>query len=211
MEVLTTLGEKIAPAHTAVVVIDMQNDFCDPKGFVATKRGIDLTDTRAIIPKLVDLLDKARQAKAKVVLVHMSTTDDDLTGPIMDRLKRVSSSERTCPEGSWGAELIPEIIPAPDDIIVYKNRYSAFIKSDLNKKLKAMGIKTLIMTGVATNVCVESTARDGYMLDFYVVVPQDLVACAHQELQDISMRNLQSYFGIITSAQEIMDSWANRG
>jgi len=209
MEVLTTLDEKIAPAHTAVVVIDMQNDFCDPNGFVANKRGTDLTDTRAIIPKLVELLDEARQVKAKVVLVHMSTTDDDLTGPIMDRLTRVSANERTCPEGSWGAELIPEIVAAPDDIMVYKNRYSAFIKSDLDKKLKAMGIKTLIMTGVATNVCVESTARDGYMLDFYIVVAQDLVACAHQDLQDISMRNLGSYFGIITSAQEIVDSWAN--
>ena len=64
MEVLTTLDEKIAPAHTAVVVIDMQNDFCDPQGFVATKRGTDLTDTRAIIPKLIKLLDAARKAKA---------------------------------------------------------------------------------------------------------------------------------------------------
>ena len=211
MEVLTTLDEKIAPAHTAVVVIDMQNDFCDPQGFVATKRGTDLTDTRAVIPKLIKLLDAARKVKAKVVLVQMSTTDNDLTGPIMDRLRRISANERTCPEGSWGAELIPEIVPAPDDIIVYKNRYSAFIKSDLDKKLKVMGIKTLIMTGVATNVCVESTARDGYMLDFYILVPQDLVACAHQELQDVSIRNLQSYFGTITSAQEIMDSWANSG
>ena len=211
MEVLTTLDEKIAPAHTAVVVIDMQNDFCDPQGFVATKRGTDLTDTRAIIPKLIKLLDAARKAKVKVVLVQMSTTNNDLTGPIMDRLRRISANERTCPEGSWGAELIPEIVPAPDDIIVYKNRYSAFIKSDLDKKLKVMGIKTLIMTGVATNVCVESTARDGYMLDFYILVPRDLVACAHQELQDVSIRNLQSYFGTITSAQEIMDSWANSG
>ncbi len=211
MEVLTTLDEKIAPAHTAVVVIDMQNDFCDPQGFVATKRGTDLTDTRAIIPKLIKLLDAARKVKVKVVLVQMSTTNNDLTGPIMDRLRRISANERTCPEGSWGAELIPEIVPAPDDIIVYKNRYSAFIKSDLDKKLKVMGIKTLIMTGVATNVCVESTARDGYMLDFYILVPRDLVACAHQELQDVSIRNLQSYFGTITSAQEIMDSWANSG
>lgn len=211
MEILTTLEQKITPDHTAIVVIDMQNDFCDSNGFVATKRGTDLTHTRAIIPKLVELIDKARQVKAKVVLVEMSTTDDDLTGPIVDRLKRVSASERTCPEGSWGAELIPEIKVAPDDIIVYKNRYSAFIKSDLDKKLKDLGIKTLIMTGVATNVCVESTARDGYMLDFYIVVPEDLVACAHQELQDISIRNLQSYFGTITTAQEIMDTWASNG
>ena len=210
MEVLTTLAAKISPEHTAVVVVDMQNDFCDPKGFVATKRGTDLTDTRAIISKLVDLIDKARQVKAKVVLVHMSTTDNDLTGPIMDRLQRVSAGERTCPKGSWGAELIPEIVAAPDDIMVYKNRYSAFIKSDLDKKLKDIGIKTLIMTGVATNVCVESTARDGYMLDFYIVVPEDLVACAHKELQDISIRNLSSYFATITSSKEIMDTWANR-
>ncbi len=210
MEVLSTLDEKISPTHTAVVVVDMQNDFCDEKGFVATKRGTDLTDTRAIIPRLVELLDMARKVKAKVVLVHMSTSDDDLTGPIMDRLKRVNASERTCPEGSWGAELIPEIVPSADDIIVYKNRYSAFIKSDLDKRLKDMGIKTLIMTGVATNVCVESTARDGYMLDFYIVVPQDLVACAHKELQDISMRNLKSYFATITSSKEIMAVWANR-
>jgi len=210
MEVLSTLDQKISPAHTAVVVIDMQNDFCDEKGFVATRRGTDLTDTRAIIPKLVELLDTARKVKAKVVLVHMSTSDDDLTGPIMDRLKRVNASERTCPEGSWGAELIPEIVLEEDDIMVYKNRYSAFIKSDLDKRLKSMGIKTLIMTGVATNVCVESTARDGYMLDFYIVVPEDLVACAHKELQDISIRNLGSYFATITSSKEIMDTWAIR-
>lgn len=210
MEVFTTLKEKIAPEHTAVLVVDMQNDFCDPNGFVATKRGTDLTDTRAIIPKLVELLDKAREVKATVVLVHMSTADNDLTGPILDRLKRISASERTCPEGSWGAELIPEIVPAPNDVMVYKNRYSPFIKSDLDTNLRDMGIKTLIITGVATNVCVESTARDGYMLDFYIVMPRDLVACAHQELQDISLRNIESYFGIITSAQQIMDTWSTR-
>ncbi|MBT3363951.1 MAG: cysteine hydrolase [Chloroflexi bacterium] len=204
MEVLSTLDQKIAPEHTAIVVIDMQNDFCDPKGFVAAKRGTDLTDTRAIIPGITKLLDKAREVKTKVILVQMSTTDDDLTGPIMDRLSRINANERSCPQGSWGAQLIPEIKPAPDDIIIYKTRYSAFIKTGLEEKLKEMGIKTLIVTGVATNVCVESTVRDGYMLDFYMVVPQDLVACAHKELQDVSMKNLAAYFATITDSDEVL-------
>ncbi|MFC1998945.1 cysteine hydrolase family protein [Chloroflexota bacterium] len=176
---------------------------------MATKRGTDLTNTRAIIPKLVELVDRARQAKVKVVLVQMSTSDDDLTGPVPERLHRVNASSRTCPAGSWGAELIPEIVPAADDIIVYKTRYSAFVKTDLDEKLKGLGIKTLIVTGVATNVCVESTARDGYMKDYYIVVPRNLVACAHYDLQDISMRNLGSYFATITSSEEILKAWSN--
>jgi ureidoacrylate peracid hydrolase len=187
MEVLTTLDMKIAPTHTAVVVVDMQNDFCE----------------------LVALLDAARRVRAKIILVQMSTSDDDLTGPILDRLNRISADSRTCPQGIWGAELIPEIKAAPGDIIVYKTRYSAFIKNGLDKKLKDIGVKTLIMTGVATNICVESTARDGYMLDYYIVVPQDLVACAHQELQDTSMKNLGSYFATITSSEEIQKAWGN--
>lgn len=206
MEVFTDLKQKIDLAHTAVIVIDMQNDYCAEGGFVS-KKGTDMSSVKAMIPELQQFLAEARGKQARIIFIQMVTTESDLSGPAKDRLLRIGVANRSGIKGSWGAEFIPEIRPEPNDLVIAKNRYSAFIKTDLDKQLRDMDVKTLIITGVATNVCVESTARDGYMLDYYVVIPDDLIACADEKLQQNSLHNLGYYFATVTTSKEILQAW----
>ena len=204
--VFTDLTQKVSIAHTAVVVIDMQNDFC-AEGGLLSRRGIDTTATSSMIPRLQQFLKMAREKQVKTIFIQMVTSEDDLSPPIMERLTRIGIENRACAKGSWGAEFIPEIQPKAGEEVVTKTRYSAFINTNFDKQLRDMDVKTLIITGVATNICVESTSRDGYMLDYYIVVPEDMVACSDEKLQQISMWNLGHYFATITTSKEILQAW----
>ncbi len=106
--------------------------------------------------------------------------------------------------GSWEAEFIPEIQPEAQDSIIEKTRYSAFSRNDLDSRLRGLGITTLIVTGVGTNVCVETTCRDGFMRDYYIVVPNDLVATTDSKLHDGSLSNLDRYFARVVPSSEIL-------
>jgi len=204
--VMTDLTRIIAPPHTAVVVIDMQNDFCDEKGSLG-QRGIDIKRSRAVIPRLKKLLDGARQKKIPVVLIRLVRTEENTSAPMRELGHRHGKTWNTCLQGSWGAELIPELSPQPGDIVIEKARHSAFIGTDLETRLRGMGIKTLIVTGVTTNVCVEATTRHGFMLDFYIIIPGDLVACSRRGLQKRTLDFIDHNLGIVTSQKEILQRW----
>ena len=204
--VLTDLAQKVAIAHTVVVVIDMQNDFCSEGGFLA-QRGTDMTAIRSLIPRLQQFLDRARQKNVTIVFIQMVIGEEDISSPMRERLIRIGVKNRSCVKGSWGAEFASGFQPKANEMVIKKTRYSAFINTDLDRRLRDMGMVTLIITGVATNICVESTARDGFMLDYYIVVPNDLVACGNERLHEDSLFNLDRYFATITSSAEILRVW----
>ena len=91
-----------------------------------------------------------------------------------------------------------------------KHKYSAFIGTALDGMLRSNGIKTIIVTGIATNVCVESTVRDGFMMDYHVVVPSDLVYGVNEEYKAWSLKNIGRYFGHVLDSAEILEAWARR-
>lgn len=97
--------------------------------------------------------------------------------------------------------------PLPEEIIVNKHRYSAFINTRLDSVLRSQRIETLIMTGVSTNVCVESTARDGFMLDYQIVMVQDACASYSRAAHEMTLENMKGYFGVVASAADIEESW----
>ena len=109
--------------------------------------------------------------------------------------------------GTPGIEILPALTPEPDDMVIPKTRYSAFVGTDLDARLRALGVTTLVLTGVATNVCVESTWRHGFMLDYYVVVPVDLVACGDAAAHAAALQNLERYFGVSTHAADLIQAW----
>ena len=111
-----------------------------------------------------------------------------------------------CQAGSWGAEFY-RVEPDADEPIVLKHRYSGFVDTNLELILRSRGIKTLVVTGVATNVCVESTARDAYMRDYYVVLVDDCSATYDPAKHAATLANIADHFGVVVRSDEIFDAW----
>jgi len=101
------------------------------------------------------------------------------------------------------AEFYDGIAPLADERIVIKHRYSAFINTDLNTVLKAKGVESVLVTGVATNVCVETTARYGFMFDYYVTLVEDCCAAYEPRLHDNTLENIRRHFGLAASSEEL--------
>jgi ureidoacrylate peracid hydrolase len=206
MEILKTLKDRCDPRYAALIVVDVQNDFVSPEGS-AGKRGDDVGAAMAMIPNLTGLIDQAR--KVGLTIVYIRTTHSDWTDTA-SWIYRTSqkSGLSTCREGTWGAEFYDGIAPLPSERVVIKHRYSAFINTDLNTVLKARGIQSILVCGVATNVCVETTARDGYMYDYYVTMIDDCSAAYDAKLHMSTLENIRRHFGLVASSHQIIGSWS---
>jgi ureidoacrylate peracid hydrolase len=206
MEILKTLKDRCDPRYAALIVVDVQNDFVSPEGSAA-KRGDDVGAAMAMIPNLTRLIDQAR--KVGLTIVYIRTTHSDWTDTA-SWIYRTSqkSGLNTCREGTWGAEFYDGIAPLPSERVVIKHRYSAFINTDLNTVLKARAIQSILVCGVATNVCVETTARDGYMYDYYVTMIDDCSAAYDAKLHMGTLENMRRHFGLIASTDQIIETWS---
>jgi ureidoacrylate peracid hydrolase len=206
MEILKTLKDRCDPRYAALIVVDVQNDFVSPEGS-AGKRGDDVGAAMAMIPNLTGLIGQAR--KVGLTVVYIRTTHSDWTDtPSWIYRTSQKSGLSTCREGTWGAEFYDGIAPLPSERVVIKHRYSAFINTDLNTVLKARGIQSILVCGVATNVCVETTARDGYMYDYYVTMIDDCSAAYDAKLHMSTLENIRRHFGLVASSQQIIESWS---
>jgi len=206
MEVLKTLKERCDPKYAALVVVDVQNDFVSPQGSAA-KRGEDVGAAIAMVPNLIRLIDEGRSVG--LTIVYIRTTHSEWTDtPSWIYRSSQRSGLNTCREGTWGAELYEGIAPLPSERVVIKHRYSAFINTDLNTVLKARGIQSVLVCGVATNVCVETTARDAYMFDYYVTMIDDCSAAYEPKLHMGTLENMRRHFGLVASSNEIIETWS---
>ena len=199
---LTTLAEKVDPNHAALLVIDMQNDFCHDEGALG-KHGYDVKRVQDIIPRLRRLIAEARGVGMPVIFaraVHNQWTDSDVR-----RERHLNKYRSNCQEGTWGAEWCG-VAPEPGDQVITKHRYSAFINTNLDLILRASGIRTIITTGTSTDACVESTARDGFMLDYYVVFVDDCSGAVTQEAHDGALRAIKTHFGIVTQSEDVINA-----
>ena len=209
LEIPRTLEEKVTPEHTAVVVIDVQNDFCHNDG-VQSKRGMDTRLVQEMIPHLSEFLTEARKYHALVIFVRTICTEWSISPVAVERLMKFPEHLRFFPlEGTWGAEFY-QVSPQDCDCVVTKYRYSSFHGTSLELILKSRGIRTLIITGVATPVCVESTARDGYMKEFFVTLPKDCIAGRSLEEHNAALSITDKFFGQVVASQEIVSTWQNR-
>ncbi len=110
-------------------------------------------------------------------------------------------------ENSWGADFYAGVRPLPEEIIVRKHRYNAFIDTDLDLILRSKGIRTLIMSGVATNVCVETTAKEGFMKDYYIVFLKDCAATTSEELHNNTLQSISSHYGVVVDSSDVWKCW----
>ena len=201
-----SLEEKVDPASAAVLVVDMQNDFCDAAGAVMQLGGRDVGLIRDMIPRLGDFVGAARTAGVRVLFIT-GIYDEVYISDVQWLLADARGS--LCHEGTWGAEVVPELKPRVGEVVVRKHRYSGFVDTDLDLLLRSRGVRSLIMTGVATSVCVDTTARDGFMRDYHVVYVEDCMSNAwptddmHRATLDIARR----FFGMVVRSTEIMAIW----
>ncbi|AYB45653.1 cysteine hydrolase [Paenibacillus lautus] len=203
---MKSLNQLMLGSKAAVIVVDVQNDYCHPEGALP-RAGCDVSGVAKMMPQLYKLLHSARELNVPIIFIqtlHERATDSDAW-----TTRSSGRSAHVCRRGSWGAEFY-EITPEADDIIVNKHRYSAFVNTRLDSVLKTLKIETLIMTGVSTNVCVESTARDGFMLDYHIVLAADACASYSQTAHDMTLENIEGYFGKVSEVAQLIDIWMDK-
>ena len=206
--VLSTLEEKVDPSRACVLVIDVQNEFCARSGaFQRTGHDVDLIE--AMVPSLLELIDRARAVGCPVIFVRAIYDEHFLAPNWRDPDILCNLSVPRCRSGTWGAEFY-QVRPRDGEIVVTKHRYSAFIETELDTILRARDVETLILTGVATNVCVESTARDGFMKDYYIVVVDDCTGTSSRSAHEATLENIRHYFGRVASSADIIKAWESR-
>jgi nicotinamidase-related amidase len=212
-QVFETLDELVDPRHTALVVVDMQRDFCTPGG-AFDRLGVDISMYPTMVSRLARLIDGARAAGVRVVYVMMTT----LPGRLIESPAQIRFNRRLhlaanggepldyTSDGSVGQQIIPELPVEDGDMIVKKYRSSGFWGTNLDMLLRSNAVQTVIVSGCTTEGCVESTARDAMFNDYYVVIPEDCVASDDREQHDASMLLMRHRFDIATS-DEILAEW----
>ena len=178
-------------AQTAVLVVDMQNDFGAPGGMF-DRAGIDISGIRKAIAPTASVIAAARQAHIPIVYLKMAFLADLSDLGAADSVSSVRHLQIIhvgkavpAPDGrmshilirdTWNSEIIPELKPHSADLVIYKSRFSGFYRTDLDERLRAMRVKHLIVTGCTTSICVESTVRDAMFRDYQCVLLGDCMS-----------------------------------
>jgi nicotinamidase-related amidase len=180
---------RVDPAKTALVVVDMQNDFVKEGGTLV------VPDAEATLPKLQDLLDLARRSGMKVIFTQDTHAEGDPEWEIWPEHVR---------EGSWGWEIVGELTPREDELVIRKVRYDAFYGTHLDHYLRVWGVDTLVICGTVANICVHYTAASAALRWFEVVVPRDATSALDPFDLEASLRQTSFLFaGKITESKSI--------
>ncbi len=216
-------------ARAALVVIDMQNDFAS-KGGMFDLAGLNISMNKTVVEPTKKVLATARQAGMKIVYTKMEYRADlsDL-GPdgspnrsrhlafgVGKKAKAPDGREgQFLVEGTWNTEILPELAPMKEDIIISKRRFSAFFQTDLDSVLKSHGIKYLVFTGCTTSVCVESTLRDAMFRDYSCILLEDCCAepigfALSRSNHDASLLVIQTLFGWVSISEKFINAVRER-
>ena len=204
---------------TALIIIDMQRDFCDPAGYAA-KTGIDAARLAAPIPILQALIPPLRAAGVTMIYTREGHRPDLSDCPPYKQARAIAAGAaigamgplgRLLIRGEAGHDIVPELYPEPGDIVVDKPSYCAFHATDLGAILRAQSISRLLFTGVTTDVCVHSTLRSAIDRGYDCVTIADATACADDSIQEAMIRVIQGeggIFGRVTTSADLLRALA---
>ena len=202
----------LAPKHTALLVLDMQNDFCAPGGKVFDSLGPKGSVIRAIVAPIRDLVARARECGLLTVYVQTM----HLKGGVDESPAYISSlkakgfqigDEPNVVEGSWGHRIIDELAPPTDAVLVQKYNFDAFHNSLLDPVLRNYGVRSVLMVGAATYGVVLTTARTAFCRGYYVRVVKECVAGYGEELNHAALKLME---GELVSTEEVLRAWGYR-
>ena len=197
----------IAPQRTALLLVDMQVDFAAPDGALG-RDGADLTMARAAIANAVQLADAARAAGVPCLFARLITRDSDETAMLQEWKTRRGHEHDAplCREGTRGAEFVgPQ--PLADEAVFSKNRYDAFSGTGLDAHLRGIKRDTLVIAGLTTECCVDSTARTAFERDYHVFIASDAVAAYEKDLHDGALKALELNCAILSASADIRAAW----
>jgi nicotinamidase-related amidase len=201
-----SLAEVVAPP-VAVVVVDVQNDFCHPEGHFA-RHGKDVRAAGIAVPELVRFVRSAQARDIPCAFVKQRSEPNGASdSPAWLRLKtRDGKSPDYSLPGSWGAELVDGLAPRPSDIVVEKYRSDAFLNTALDALLRSRAIESLVFVGTTTEGCLESSVRAASYRDYYVCVVEDLVFSPNAALHEGSLRLMRHRYPVAT-ATAVLEAW----
>ncbi len=208
---------KLDIERTALIVVDMQNAFCKKGGMFDTLGRFDEAKAKRVIETDKKVIEASRRRGIKVIYLR-ATYRPDLTnagGPespnYWKELGVVAMREhpewkgRFITNGTWDWEIVDELKPYPEDIVVNKNRYSGFPNTELNVILQTLDIKYLVFLGVATNVCVESTIRDAFFHEYFPIMVSDGCGTYSPDfIQEATIFNVSEMFGWVTTSDDLV-------
>lgn len=210
---------RLDPKQTAVVVIDMQNAYASDGGYVDLA-GFDIAGAAGVIGKIGTVLQTARDAGVQVIYLQNGWDPDyvEAGGPgspnwhksnaLKTMRQRPELSGQLLARGGWDYQLVDALKPQPGDISLHKTRYSAFFNSQLDSTLRARGIRNIVFVGIATNVCVESTLRDGFHLEYFGVMLEDATHHLGPEMmQQATVYNVEKFFGWVSTVADFCSSF----
>lgn len=189
----------------ALLVIDMQNDFILPGA------PLEGWNTMGIVPNIAKLVTYFRQHARPVIWTkHVHQANDlGVLGPMWPATGPESPTKALV-KGTPGVEIITDLpAPAQNELVIEKRRYSAFFQTDLELNLRTMGVTTLVITGVNTNICCETTARDGFMRDFQIMSVADAQTSITKELHEAALISTMVAFGRVADTQQVIDELAS--
>ncbi|MDE0878956.1 MAG: pyrimidine utilization protein B [Sphingomonas bacterium] len=205
---------RVSPDDTAVVVIDMQNAYASEGGYVDLA-GFDIAGSASVIDRIATVLDTARSVGMPVVFLQNGWDPDYVeagtkgspnwhkSNALKTMRSRPDLDGQLLARGGWDYELVDKLTPQPGDIRVHKTRYSAFFNSQLDSILRARGIKTIVFVGIASNVCVESTLRDGFHLEYFGVMLEDATHHLGPDfIQQATVYNVEKFFGWVSTVAD---------
>lgn len=198
---------ELSSNDTALIVVDMQNSFCADEGGCG-KPGLPIQNLQSAIQPCVKLVAAAREASIPIIYTrYMYRPDYADGGVLIKHLLPELKDFKALQSGTWDVEVIPELTPHDGDFIVDKNRPSSFYGTNLESILNGIGADSLVVCGVTTNCCVESTVRDASHRDYKTFVVQDAVAELDEERQQVALRSMDMLFANLVTVAEVEGVW----
>ena len=197
----------ISTDRCALIIIDMQNGFCHPEGSFGSL-DLDVSMTNGAIAGCRRLVDAAHEHGVPVIYTRYVYRADYADGGVLvQEILPALAEVKSLAAGTWDAELVEEFQPQGSDFVLDKNRYSAFYGTGLEPILTSLKVDTLVLGGVTTNMCVETTARDAGQRDYRVFVAGDACGELDQARHDMALNTIAFGFGWVNTIDEVIASW----
>ena len=213
--VMFTLEEQVDPKHSALVIVDVQNDFVHDEGLFAKLAGSKWKSYR-LIPRMLEhlprLLEAARQSDMLITFVRGISEPRFISEPYAFIQQRKGIYGKVTRANTFGSDFYGDIRPneSQAEFVVTKHRYSGFWGTDLDMVLRSNGIKTVVMTGTATSGCVDATARDAFFNDYYVVTVEDCCGEKEETQHKATLEKLDRSFGYVVNSEDLIKVWDRR-
>jgi nicotinamidase-related amidase len=204
---IADLSDMVDPTNTALVVVDVQVDFASVEGVIG-RHGVDMSEAEAAVDRIEEMISAARKAGVAVAFMRVMTRPETDTNAMKTWMARRGTPDDggICRVGSGGEDYY-RVQPQPGDIEIEKLQYDSFHNTDLDARLRALGIDTLVIAGISTECCVDATASAAFHRDYHVFVVSDGCAAFGGTIHQDALMTLQTHYGLLAKSAAVIAAW----